>query len=344
MESPTGRSLREYLQNNSKILQIVDFYGEEIFKGAKVATAILFLSADFHKDNIVEVWKYDGGKIENINAKDFEIFSINQVKLMENRWILISDDKREILNKIESKCKHRLGDIVESFQGIITGCDRAFVLDESMIKALSIEEELQKPWIKNSHIDRYIIKKSNLKLIYSDWIDDTTKYSNSIMHIEKYKDRLENRRECKKGMRLWYQLQWGRNPEFFMKDKIVYPYKSKSNRFALDTKGCFCSADVYSFIIKEDINGYTLPFLLGVLNSSIYEFYFKLFAKKMGRGVYDYYPNAVMELKIPDYKACKEIEPISIELMKLYWEGASSEDIAVMEEKIDAILAAYFGQ
>lgn len=343
MESPTGRNLRNHLQNNSKIMQIVDFYGEEIFKGVGVAPAIFFITKEIPEDNLVEIWKHERGKITNINPKAFEIFNVNQAKLLEDRWILISNEKRIMLNKIEDACKTRLGDIAESFQGIITGCDKAFIMDEQMIKALSIEEDLLKPWIKNSHVDRYKVKESNLKLIYSDLIDEPFKYPNSIMHIEKYRERLENRRECKKGMRLWHQLQWGRNPELFIKDKIVYPYKSKNSRFALDIKGRFCSADVYSFVLKDGVKGYTLPFLLGVLNSSIYEFYFKLFAKKMGSGMYDYYPNTVMELRIPDYEACKEIEPLSIELIKLYEEDLSQEEIKALEAEIDNILRVYFG-
>ncbi|MFA7572827.1 MAG: N-6 DNA methylase, partial [Lutispora sp.] len=185
MESPTGRNLRKYLQSKSKIIQIVDFYGEEIFKGIGVATAIFFLSPYDSGENLIEVWKYHGGKINNIDSKDFEIFDVKQDKLLEDRWILISNDKRYKLDTIEAACKIRLKDIAESFQGIITGCDKAFIMDELMIKALSIEEELLKPWIKNSHVDRYKVKESNLKLIYSDYIDEPLKYPNSIMHIEK---------------------------------------------------------------------------------------------------------------------------------------------------------------
>lgn len=342
MESPTGRSLRGHLKNNSKILQIVDFYGEKIFPGVGVATAIFIISSDDNNDNAVTIWKYNGRKLKNINSKDFEIFSINQNNLLDDRWILISDDKRDILNKIESKSSIRLGDVVESFQGIITGCDKAFILEEKAAEALGIEECLLKPWIKNSHVEKYEIKESSYKLIYSDLIDEPLKYPNSIMHIYKYKERLERRRECKKGIRLWHQLQWGRKPELFLKNKIVYPFKSKNNRFALDLKGNFCSADVYSFVLKEGVEDFTLPFLLGVLNSDLYEFYFKLFAKKMGSGVYDYYPNTVMELKLPDYEICKEIETISLKLIKLYEENAPEKDKNILQEEIDLILKAYF--
>lgn len=342
MESPTGRNLRRYLRDNCRISNIVDFYGEEIFPGVKVASAIFFISKEMSNNNEIEVWKYKGSKLISLEKKDFDIFKVNQDNISEDRWILIPDEERRILERIENTCTKRLGDAAESFQGIITGCDKAFIMDDNTIKALDIEKELIKPWIKNSHVDRYRVRNSNLKLIYSDLIDEPLKYPNSIMHIEQYRERLENRRECRKGLRLWHQLQWGRKPELFMKEKIVFPYKSTGNRFALDRKGCFCSADVYSFVLKDGVEDYTLPFLLGVLNSSLYEFYFKLFAKKMGKDIYDYYPNAVMDLKIPDYKACKDIETISLELIRLYEEEADKERIFALEKEIDSILKEHF--
>lgn len=342
MESPTGRNLRTYLKNNSKIIQILDFYGEKIFPGAGVATAIFIISAHDNENNQIKVWKHNKGKLKTIDYRNFDIFEINQNDLKDDRWILLSDEKKKILQEIEDKSSVRLGDIVNSFQGIITGCDKAFIMDENTAKALNIEESILKPWIKNSHVERYEIKKSNYKLIYSDLIDEPLKYPNSIMHIYKYKEQLEKRRECKNGIRLWHQLQWGRKVELFLQDKIVYPFKSKNNRFALDTKGNFCSADVYSFILKENTVDYTLPFLLGVLNSHFYDFYFKLFAKKMGSGVYDYYPNTVMDLKLPAYKECREIEDIAVQLIHLYGKGAPTEDIRAAEDRIDSILRQYF--
>lgn len=342
MESPTGRNLRIYLKNNSKIMNIIDFHGEKVFPGVGIATAILMLSSNKKIGNKINVWKPMVKKPDSIKAEDFEIFTVTQDSLSDDRWILVSDDKKEILNKIESRSDVRLGDIVYSFQGIITGCDKAFVLEEKYANALNIEESLLKPWIKNSHVGRYAIKESNYKLIYSDLIDEPLNYPNSIMHIYKYKERLERRRECKKGFRLWHELQWGRKPELFLKDKIVYPYKSKNNRFALDTKGNYCSADVYSFVLKDDVKGYTLPFLLGVLNSSIYEFYFKLFAKKMGSGIYDYYPNTVMDLKIPDYEEFKEIEEIAIRLIDIYSGNGDEDEKKVLESTIDLILKEYY--
>ena len=79
----------------------------------------------------------------------------------------------------------------------------------------------------------------------------------------------------------------------------MYPYKAKENRFAIDYKNSFCSADVYSFYIKEEYeNEFSYEYIVGLLNSSIYDTYFKTFAKMMTSDLFDYYPNKVMEIKI----------------------------------------------
>ena len=61
-------------------------------------------------------------------------------------------------------------------------------------------------------------------------------------------------------------------------------------------------------ILKENVP-FTYDFLLYLLNSKIYEFYFKTFAKKLGEDAYEYYPNNLMKLCIPimmDFKGKDE--------------------------------------
>uniref|UniRef100_UPI0026253C24 TaqI-like C-terminal specificity domain-containing protein n=1 Tax=uncultured Clostridium sp. TaxID=59620 RepID=UPI0026253C24 len=105
---------------------------------------------------------------------------------------------------------------------------------------------------------------------------------------------------CQKGIRKWYELQWGRNQNIFEGEKIVFPFKASSNRFAID-RGSYFSADVYALTLKENVP-FTYDFLLYILNSKIYEFYFKTFAKKLGEDAYEYYPNNLMKLCIPEMK------------------------------------------
>jgi adenine-specific DNA-methyltransferase len=108
---------------------------------------------------------------------------------------------------------------------------------------------------------------------------------------------------------MWYELQWGRKEEIFEARKIVFPYKSTSNRFAID-EGSYFSADVYSLVIKDE--GLSYEWLMNLLNSSLYEFYFKTYAKKLGDALYEYYPNTVMRLGIPESQNLKFTDDNSI--------------------------------
>jgi adenine-specific DNA-methyltransferase len=100
----------------------------------------------------------------------------------------------------------------------------------------------------------------------------------------------------------------------------VFPYKSSSNRFALD-KGSFFSADIYCLLLKNE-SSYSYNFLLRLLNSRVYEYYFKTFAKKLGDNLYEYYPNNLMKLRIPPFT---NIEEETDAFLSKYFELTSSE-------------------
>lgn len=361
MESPTGKQLRSYIKDNINILEIVDFYGADVFKGIGVAAAIYFFDKDEIQNkeiniNILINDRYKFNNFDNlgelIESNLFERFKIQQSTLTEERWILISPEVYNIYKKIEKNTKYSLKDIATSFQGVITGCDRAFVIKNEDINDNKIEDKLLKRWIKNSNVEKYYIKESNLSLIYSDLIEAEEDYPHSIDYIKRYRYRLENRREYRNGIRKWYELQWGRDSSLFDQPKIVFPYKATKNRFAIDKNSSYCSADVYSLIIKDEYKDkISLEFVVGLLNSSIYDFYFKLFGKKMGRGIYDYYPNSVLDIKIITEDIIDSIEIKVKEIMKLLHNldknnidiGKIEERVYKLEEEIDMSIGEYFG-
>ncbi|WP_242845255.1 hypothetical protein [Clostridium novyi] len=92
-------------------------------------------------------------------------------------------------------------------------------MDSETINKENLEKNIIKPWIKSSYISENNIEMKDTYLIYSDLIEDVEKYPNIINHIKLHKDKLLNRRECKRGVRNWYELQWGRKKEIFEKRK-----------------------------------------------------------------------------------------------------------------------------
>ncbi|MBU3158678.1 N-6 DNA methylase [Clostridium frigoris] len=317
IESPSGENLRKELKEGCTIDKMIDFYGIRPFKNVGIDPLIIFITNHKTLDNQIVIIKPLAVKSKekkefynSVFLKDgnkFNTFMLNKKELDDKGWVLVDEKVRALINKIKQKKYTELSNICNSYQGIITGCDKAFVLNNDTYLRKNIENDIIKPWIKSSFIEKNKILRQDSYIIYSDLIGDTKEYSNAIDYIGLQKEKLLKRRECQKGIRKWYELQWGRNQNIFEGEKIVFPFKASSNRFAIDT-GSYFSADVYALTIKENVP-FTYDFLLYILNSKIYEFYFKTFAKKLGEDAYEYYPNNLMKLCIPamkDYKSGDE--------------------------------------
>ena len=356
MEGPSAAGLRKYIADNCTIVEIVDFYGRNVFRDAGVASCIITLRKGSYNSE-TSVFKHkkdaDAANGELFAPSNFEYFTINRSNLRHEGWLLINPEQYGIFSAADAKDGLELSSIADSCQGIITGCDRAFIVSRNEIEEYDIEESLLKPWIKNSDIQRHGIKATERFLIYSDFIEIEEDYPNAIKFIDRYRDRLQERRECKLGVRKWYQLQWGRNNGIFETPKIVYPFKSANSRFVVDNAGNYCSADIYCLKIKKEYEGrITLEYISAILNSSLFEFYFKCYAKKISEDLYDYYPNTVLRMKIPmpepgnpiekmasEIKKCKSrdsmkdiIYEINREVYRLY--GLSNKQIKIVENGI----------
>lgn len=342
LESLSGEKLRKILKKNSLIYKIVDFYGIRPFKNVGIDPIIIFLVKTHNDSNCIKVIKpyYVKGdnKKDFYNAlflggnKNINEFYIKQSSLNDSGWVLINEAERNITKKIEQSSSYTLNDICNSFQGIITGCDKAFIIDEKTIENEGIEREFIRKWIKSKVIRKNYLEAESKYIIYTDGIKNIALYPNILKHLSDYKDKLSMRRECKKGIRNWYELQWGRNRNIFENKKIVFPFKSSSNRFALDS-GSYFSADIYSLMLKDGVS-FTYEYLLYILNSKVYEFYFKTFAKKLGNDLYEYYPNTLMKLRIPDMKKfnCNYTEENMYEVFNF-----SNEEIRIIESSIDKL-------
>jgi adenine-specific DNA-methyltransferase len=287
MEALYADNLRNFLKNEYNIVTLIDYNGDRAFKNAMISPVIITLSNSWNKNMFTYVKKSD-----NV----FESYEYRQDKLKDSGWIILKDEDEKLFEKIDSISNIYIKDILTIKQGIITGCDTAFIVDKDVIEKYNIESFLLRKWIKNSNISKKSIKYNNLYLIYSDMIEDEKDCPNAIKYLSNYKNTLMNRRECIKGFRKWYELQWGRNKSDYENPKIIFPYKSKQNNFYYDDKAYFCSADIY--LMNNFTANVPLNYLLSYLNSEVFEFYLKCQVKKVGRDNYEYYPNKLNNLKI----------------------------------------------
>ena len=350
LESPSGKELRRFLDEKFYLTGIVDFYGENVFKGIGISPLILEGTKLNLDSNDIRIYIRNKNQEtssfkENLKT-NFIKFHISQDSLKDSGWILLSTKEKELFDKIDKFGDMSLKDLAVFNQGIITGCDKAFIVDSKELKDSKYEINLIKPWVKNSDIEKYHLKDIDKYIIYTDMIDDEDNYPHALNRIKKHKERLESRRECKSGIRKWYELQWGRNQELFKNKKIIFPYKASENRFTIVRDEVCSSADVYFLTIKDhETNGINLEYLVAFLNSKLCEFYFKCIGKKLNDKLYEYYPNKLETLRIALNSNKKEMKYIE-NLVKDIEKHHKKEDhlgVETIKEEIDKYFYKKYG-
>ncbi len=348
LEAATAKKLRTFLQDNTDILFLLDFYGLQVFDDAIINSVIIRLRAKSKVKNLLEIFKIKqqdqtllGTEILTDIAqrrdKDYyDHFKVSQSDLESEGWRLMAAAEDDIIKIVEDNSEYTLGEICNSYQGVITGYDRAFIFSKAELEKLSLADEFLKPWIKNSQIEAYVVNPSQDYLLYTDQINNIDDFPKIKTELTEHKERLSQRRECQRGLKEWYRLQWGRTKSIFTEKKVIYPYKAAHNRFAIDDSANYCSADVYLLELKEEYQCLLdLEFLVGILNSKLYEFYFKSFAKKMTYKLYDYYPNKVLKLKL-NCENKSEISTLVKKIIKLKKELKAFNFVDKLKEIIES--------
>jgi len=241
--------------------------------------------------------------------------------------------------------KHRTG-ICRIGQGQETGLSRVFIIDKDKARKLNIEKEILKPNIKNGHVLRYGLEDSRQFMILIKKDEDILKYPNIRNYLENHRDMLLSRQRVKIGRRKWFEISIPQNMEIFQKpEKILVPYRSRYNRFAIDrNRHLNDGGDVRAIIIRGEFRDtFSYNFLLALLNSRLITFWYMQSGKKKGR-MYEYFTHPISRIPIfiPDPQSKKEVEKMSREIQDLYREirkstHISSNEKIKLQSKIDKL-------
>lgn len=307
--------LRKKLRDEGHFTHIVD-YNISIFKDAPGQHNMIF---SWRKNQEI----FEKEKIENENfivdtEKEENKFSVKNKNLYDEKGnIILIDDKSRIFNrKLKEKSNYKLEDIVNINQGIVSGCDKAFITktyEENFGKYL-------KPFYKNKDIFKYSCKKENDFWIY--YIPRGRNTSEELKEIFfPYKDILEKRREVVKGTHKWYELSWGRDENIMSGEKILARQRCRTNYFAYHKGEFFGSADIYYLTLKN--SSFNIFYILGYLNSEIFYEWYKNNGKSKGynlefyttplKEVPVYYPENKNEIEYIETLVKKQIEKYSDE-------------------------------
>lgn len=211
------------------------------------------------------------------------------------------------LEHLQRTADHRLGDLAEVNQGVVTGMDRwrqgqatrpVFVYTEQERNGIQDQSRFR-PFIKNSMVKPYrLVSVPKLWLLYTDGMA-AEDHPELIAGLMPYKERLEARREVKNGVRAWYELQWGRAPEIFERPKLVSPQRASRCCFALAEAPCYGSADVY-YIGGRLLDIKKLKALGAYLNSPLVYGWLYQYGKRKGH-LLELYATPLKRVPVPTF-------------------------------------------
>ncbi|OCL91070.1 Eco57I restriction-modification methylase domain-containing protein [Aliarcobacter thereius] len=275
-----GENLREYILENTTILQIADFNGVKIFEDATVDSAITI----FQKQKADSNSTFKVADIDLINSYDMK-----QNDLTKTSFSFSNPKELAIKQKMQNLGTPLKDWDISIYRGILTGFNEAFIIDEAtkneLIKKDSKSLEIIKPLIKGRDIKKYNYEFNNLFLIstFPALKLDINEYPAIKEYLETFGKRLEQTGEKgsrKKTANKWFEIQ--DNIAYykeFEKDKIIYPeIASNPNAFEYDKNGYYL--DKTAFLIE----GNNLKYIISILNSKSLLHYMKQSIRQVGQG------------------------------------------------------------
>ena len=323
LEGNDSDRLRKYILSNSEILEIIDFRSNRtLFSSTEnklgVDTSIVILRKSKPRNLPFDVYfAQDNYSIQSIDKTRLKHKKIHQSNLSERKWIF---EKTPIVSEISEKADYHLGadkkygdftGICRIGKGCSTGNNKIFKLkqisdlvyigaDNVTLRLNPEEKKCLKLLIKNSDITPF-----HWKMRDEFWIflkdKDIRDYPNISKYLFNFKENLENTKK-KYSLQRFYDYAAYRSLRLIQNTpKIVCPYQSDKNKFALigpESPSTINETDVISLVIQDKFTqeiGW--HYLLSVLNSEVIFYYSRIMNKKI-YNLYDFRTNQIANFPI----------------------------------------------
>lgn len=329
-----GNKTRDFFAKKTNPLILLDFAKVRIFPNATVFVNILMLDSTKPK-GIVNAVAVQGDKIPNIPLQTYFKEKYVTIEINDSVWKIGEQKELYINRKIEEKgVKLKNWSNIEFFRGITSGLNEVFYITEDLanffIKEDAKNAEIIKPLLRGRDIKRWKYDFQNLYLINTHngirekglkRINVEKDYSTIYEYLLQFYDE-KSPKAIKKSDGTFQTLKdradqgdhWTnlRNCAFieeFEKPKIIWIEISDQANFAYDTKGNFLTNSAYF------ISGENLKYLIAVLNSSVFDYYFFQITAKIAGGRKRYTKQYVEQVPIP---TISDIDQIPYEILVDY--------------------------
>jgi len=307
--SEYGRKCRQLLLRDYQITKLIDFGDLPIFEGALTYVSIFCLRLDDAVD-----FKYcNVDRIEDAVSGSYKTsFSVIHSNLTDEIWVLKDSKEEKLIHKLQKL--DNLSSIGTCNYGVITGNDTIFNLTTKQVRELEIEKDATLPLIRANNCSRYIEVGYEMRVIYpykniegKTVLLEETEFKRAhpiaYSYLLSKKEELSQRKDSRKTFfdrEDWYTLTRFGRIDMFSKQKIVFPGETKEHKFGLDSNGAgYSGARVFSITLEDTSEGkIELECLLGVLNSSLIQFFLHSTSPVKQGGYFSYSSTVVNKVPI----------------------------------------------
>ena len=336
MRVDSGRRLREFIEEQNPI-RLVNL-GAGVFDNVTVNTNILLVGRSSNKHVL------QAADLRH-QTQYFPPSGWSRVRPTNGEsWIVLSEVGERIKGKMEALGTRLKDWDISIYRGIITGLNKAFIVDNGRKEALITEDprssEIMMPVLRGQDIKRYCASWTGR------WLIDTHNGHGEVLpikiedfpavrnHLDRFYDRLVRRQD--QG-RTPYNLRSCAYHEEFVKEKIVWGNLSDIAKFSYAPGGMFVNAP--SAILTPYSH-----YLLAVLNSKLLDWYFRLIGVERDGGYYEYKPMFIERLPVPQITAAEQFPFIQlVERIVSVREVDPSADTVKFEAEIDRLVYNLYG-
>ncbi len=292
-----GQPLRSIISEGKHLSHVVHFGDEQVFAGATTYTTLMFLQRD------------ESQEIRYINVKDLHPWrasgdasegTVSAQLLTSANWNFVVGTSADLFQRLGAKMS-TLEEVADIFVGLQTSADDVFIMDaierssdglRLRSRALGDERPFEPgllyPIVSGVDVKRYKPLPARQYVIFPYEVNETSvqllsmteiehRYPRTAAYFQENKTRLEGREHGRLKGKNWHGYIYLKNMARQSKRKICVPRLVERLGAAYDQSGdrFLDNVDVGGVTYKAGFESHDLAFLIGLLNSSLLNWYFQ---------------------------------------------------------------------
>ena len=341
LKAEYGKTTRRLFSEQHTPLRFLEL-GKDVFASAIVDSGVLVLRT--------------GGSAAAFPGVDMDRLEVKAVPPPEDLWGRVRPDgdapwsvlsplEQSVLDKMQAVGTPLADWDVRINRGILTGYNKAFIIDQktkdALVAADPRSEDIIKPILRGRDIRRYRAQWAGKWLVatHNGYGDVPGVAVRSYPAVKRYLDQfypqLEKRQD--KGDTP-YNLRSCAYYDEFAKEKLIWMDLTEYGRFAYEPNEMFCANTAYV------LTGPSIKYLCAVLNSSLATWYVRNTALNSGMGVPRWVRFTVERIPVPKVSASKQRPLIAlVERILSAKDADAAADTSALESEADALVYALYG-